>query len=120
MQKWTQQAKSLRGVMVVEHHKNMEYLLSWLGMKAVATLEPKPGVEPGAAHLTQLLAQLQRQPARMVIRAAYQDDRASLWLAERARIPAVQLPFTVGGNDKAKDLFSLFDDTVQRLLEANK
>jgi flagellin-specific chaperone FliS len=26
----------------------------------------------------------------------------------------------VGGDDNAKDLFSLFDVTVQRLLEANK
>ena len=35
-------------------------------------------------------------------------------------IHAVVLPFTVGGNDKAKDLFGLFDNTVQRLLEAAK
>ena len=26
------------------------------------------------------------------------------------------LPFTVGGTDKAKDLFGLFDDTIARLL----
>jgi zinc/manganese transport system substrate-binding protein len=30
----------------------------------------------------------------------------------------VQLPFTVGGSDKAKDLFGLFDDTLARLLAA--
>ena len=118
--KWEQQAAPLRNVAVVEHHKNMEYLMGWLGMHQVGTLEAKPGVEPGAAHLGQLLAQLQRQPARMVLRAGYQDARASQWLSERAKIPAVQLPFTVGGDDKAKDLFSLFDVTLQRLLEANK
>jgi len=54
------------------------------------------------------------------MRAAYQDDRASQWLSERAHIPSVELPFTVGGNEKAKDLFALFDDTVQRLLDAAK
>ena len=26
------------------------------------------------------------------------------------------LPFTVGGSDRAKDLFGLFDDTIARLL----
>jgi hypothetical protein len=26
------------------------------------------------------------------------------------------LPFTVGGTPKAKDLFGLFDDTIDRLL----
>ena len=118
--KWELQAASLKGVPVVEHHKNMAYLLQWLGMRVVGTLEPKPGVEPSAAHLSAMLNQLQRQPAKMVLRAAYQDGRASQWLAEHARIPAVVLPFTVGANDNAKDLFGLFDDTIQRLLQAAK
>ncbi len=120
MLKWEKQAAPLRNVAVVEHHKNMEYLMDWLGMRQVGTLEAKPGVEPSAAHLGELLAQLQRQPAKMVLRAGYQDARASQWLSDHAKIPAVQVPFTVGGDDKAKDLFSLFDVTVQRLLEANK
>lgn len=120
IQKWTQQATPLKGVAFVEHHKNMAYLANWLGMHEVGTLEPKPGVEPSAAHLSELVAQLQRQPAKMVLRAAYQDGRPSQWLSDHAHIPAVMLPFTVGGDDKAKDLFSLFDDTLQRLLEAAK
>jgi zinc/manganese transport system substrate-binding protein len=120
MQKWEKQAAPLKGVAVVEHHKNMEYLMNWLGLRQVGTLEPKPGVEPSAAHLSELLNQLQRAPAKMVIRAAYQDGRASQWLSEHAKIPAVVLPFSVGGDDKSKDLFGLFDSTVQRLLDANK
>jgi zinc/manganese transport system substrate-binding protein len=56
----------------------------------------------------------------MVIRAAYQSDRASQWIAERAKINVVVLPFTVGGDDVAKDLFSLFDDTIQRLLKGTQ
>ena len=53
----------------------------------------------------------------MVIRAAYQGDRASLWIAERAKVNAVMLPFTVGGDAAAKDLFGLYDDTIARLLK---
>lgn len=120
MQKWEKQAAPLKGVAVVEHHKNMEYLMNWLGLRQVGTLEPKPGVEPSAAHLSGLLSQLQQKPARMVLRAAYQDGRASQWLSEHAKIPAVVVPFTVGGDERSKDLFGLFDSTVQRLLDANK
>ena len=120
MQKWEQQAAPLKGMAIVEHHQNMEYLMHWLGLHQVGTLEPKPGVEPSAAHLSTLLSQLQGRPAKMVLRAAYQDARASQWLSERAHIPAVVLPFSVGGDDQAKDLFGLFDDTVQRLLAAAK
>ena len=120
IKRWEAQAAPLRGVAIVVQHKAFPYLNDWLGLREVATLEPKPGVEPTSTHLAEVLAQLQRQPAKMVIRAAYNDDRASNWLAERANIPAVALPFTVGGDDRARDLFGLFDDTVQRLLDAAK
>jgi zinc/manganese transport system substrate-binding protein len=118
IKRWEQQAAPLRDVRIVVQHKGFPYLENWLGLREVAALEPKPGVEPTSAHLTAVLEQLQRQPAKMILRAAYSDGRASEWLAERAKIPAVVVPFTVGGSDKAKDLFSLFDDTVQQLLGA--
>jgi len=63
-----------------------------------------------------VLATLQKQPARMVLRAAYQNERPSEWIAQRAHIAAVVLPYTVGGSDKVKDLYGLFDDTIARLL----
>ncbi|MEP6607649.1 MAG: zinc ABC transporter substrate-binding protein [Burkholderiaceae bacterium] len=120
IQKWEKQAVPLRGAAVVVQHKGFPYLEQWLGLTQVAALEPKPGVEPSSVHLSEVLAQVQRQPARMILRAAYNDGRASEWLAERARIPAVVLPFTVGGNDQAKDLFALFDDSIARLVAALK
>jgi len=116
--KWDQQAQPLRGMPVVAHHKNMPSLWSWLGVREVATLQPKPGVEPSGGYLATLKAQLAQQPAKAVVRAAYEDPRASQWLSEQAGIPAVVLPFTVGGNDKAKDLFGLFDSSLELLLAA--
>jgi zinc/manganese transport system substrate-binding protein len=115
--RWEREAAPLKGVSVIVQHKGFPYLTEWLGMKEVAALEPKPGIEPTTSHLSDVLATLERTPAKMVIRAAYQSDRASQWIAERARIHAVVLPFTVGGDDAAKDLFGLFDDTIQRLLK---
>lgn len=120
IKRWEAQAATLKGMAIVVQHKGFPYLEDWLGLHEVATLEPKPGVEPTSSHLSEVLTQLQRQPAKMVIRASYNSDRPSQWLSEKAKIPAVALPFTVGGSDHAKDLFSLFDDTVQRLLDAAK
>jgi zinc/manganese transport system substrate-binding protein len=117
-QRWTQAAAPLKGLPIVVQHKGFPYLEAWLGLRQVTTLEPKPGVEPSSAYLSEVLAQLQRTPARVVIRAAYNDGRSSQWLAERAKLPVVALPFTVGGSERAKDLFGLFDDTVDLLLKA--
>ncbi|HEU5296896.1 MAG TPA: zinc ABC transporter substrate-binding protein [Burkholderiaceae bacterium] len=116
--RWNAKAATLRGMPVVSQHKAFAYLYDWLGLKEVAVLEPKPGVEPSVSHLQQVLTSLKAQPARLVLYAAYQDGRPSEWLQKNAGIPAVRLPFTVGGSDASKDLFGLFDDTVDRLLAA--
>ena len=114
--RWSAQAAPLRGTAVVSQHKAFVYLYDWLGMKEVAVLEPKPGVEPSAAHLQGVVATLKGAPAKMVLFAAYQDSRPSDWIAKNAGLAVVKVPFTVGGSDAAKDLFGLFDDTVARLL----
>ncbi|HJV59528.1 MAG TPA: zinc ABC transporter substrate-binding protein [Albitalea sp.] len=118
MTRWNAQAAPLKGVPAVSQHKAYVYLYDWLGMKEVAVLEPKPGVEPTASHLQTVLESLKSTPARMVLTSAYQDPRAAQWLSKSAGIPVVKLPFTVGGTDGAKDLFGLFDDTLARLLAA--
>lgn len=120
IQGWEQQAAPLRGVRVVVQHRGFPYLEDWLDLRQVAVLEPKPGMEPSSGHLAGVLEKLRGEPARMILRAAYNDGRASEWLAERMKIPVVVLPFTVGGSEQAEDLFSLYDDTLQRLLRAVK
>ena len=116
--RWTAQAAPLRGAAVVSQHKAFVYLYDWLGMKEVAVLEPKPGVEPTASHLEEVLASLKNVPVRMTLYSAYQDSKPAEWLSRNANVPAVKIPFTVGGTEAAKDLFGLFDDTLARLLAA--
>ncbi|MDE2613649.1 MAG: zinc ABC transporter substrate-binding protein [Burkholderiales bacterium] len=118
--RWSAEAAPLRGVPVVSQHKAFAYLYDWLGLREVAVLEPKPGVEPSVAHLQQVLSTLKATSPRLVVYAAYQDGRPSDWLSRNAGIAAVKLPFTVGGSDGANNLFGLFDDTLARLLGALK
>jgi len=116
--RWNDAAVPLCGVRVVVHHKGWAYLFDWLGLEEAGTLEAKPGVPPSAGHLAELKAELAARPAKMVIYAAYQEDRAAVWLSRETDIPAVKLPFTVGGTEGAGDLFGLYDDTIDRMLAA--
>lgn len=118
--KWREKAKPLRGVAVVSNHRSWIYLYQFTGLREVAALEPKPGIPPSGAHLEQVLAQLKADPARMVIYASYQDRRPTDWLAARAAIPVVELPFSVGGAPGADDLFGFYDIIFERLLAAAK
>ena len=114
--RWEQQAARLKGVPLVEHHKGFTYLINWLGMREVGDLEPKPGIPPTTSHLAELVQQMKQAPAKMIVYSSYDDPKAAQFLSQRTGIPSVMLPFTVGGSDKAKDLFGYFDDIVARLL----
>jgi zinc/manganese transport system substrate-binding protein len=118
MVKWKQQAAPLAGRNVVVHHISWVYLWDWLGMHQIGALEPKPGVPPTAAHMSQLVAKTKASNTLAIIRAAYQDAKPAEWLSDRTGVPAVALPFSVGGDPQSKDLFGLFDSTISRLLDA--
>jgi zinc/manganese transport system substrate-binding protein len=120
MGKWKAQAAPLRGRNVVVHHISWVYLWDWLGMNQIGALEPKPGVPPTSAHLASLIATTKNGNTLAIVRAAYQDGKPSEWLSDRTGVPAVSLPFTVGGDAQSKDLFGLFDSTISKLLGAAK
>ncbi len=113
--RWEAKAAPLKGLPVVVMHRDQAYLCHWLGLQEVAAIEPKPGVPPSAGYLGELVSKLATTPPRLIMRNAYNDPKAANWLSERVHAPVVTLPFSVGGTTEAKDLFGLFDDTINRL-----
>ena len=116
--RWEAKAAPLKGKKIIVHHISWVYLNAWLGLEQVGALEPKPGVPATSSHLSGLIATAKSAPAYAIVGAAYQDAKPAHWLEERTGVPAVVLPYTVGGNAQAKDLFGLFDSTIDLLLRA--
>jgi zinc/manganese transport system substrate-binding protein len=117
---WEAKAAPLKGLGVVVIHRDQVYLCNWLGLKELAAIEPKPGVPPSAGYLAELVTKLAATPPKMILRNAYNDPKAADWLSQRIKVPVVLLPYSVGGTPEAKDLFGLFDDTINRLLAGAK
>jgi zinc/manganese transport system substrate-binding protein len=135
---WEAKAKPLAGRKIIVHHKSWAYLNKWLGLVQVATLEPKPGVPPTSSYLVTVVSVAETgKPATVVVGddivsmgnndkpmaivlAGYQDPKAANWLSKRSGLPIVTLPFSVGGDPMSKDLFSMYDSTINKLLAAAK
>ncbi|MBL4679910.1 MAG: zinc ABC transporter substrate-binding protein [Pseudomonadales bacterium] len=111
---WEQRAKPLRDMRIVVSHDSWIYLEQWLGLKKVATLEPKPGIPPSSTHLSKVLRQLKQNPADMILFASYQNDKSARWLAKKTGLPSIGLPFSV--SDK-ENLIQWFDQLLNQLLE---
>lgn len=115
--RWSQRAAPLRGKTAVVHHRDWSYLFDWLGIKEVGQLEPKPGIPPTASHLATLKQQLAATPPDFILYTPHQSAKAANWLAEHSGGRAIMLPYTIGGDTAAQDLFRLFDITLDRLLQ---
>lgn len=116
MTKWEAKAAPLKGENIITYHKSWAYLQDWLDLTEVATLERVSGVPPTVGHLSSLVEQFSNGGASMIIHAPYQSDKSAQWFSDRTGIPFVMIPMSVGGSDAATDLYSLFDDIVERLL----
>ena len=116
--RWRARAGKLRGMKVVVHHAAWTYLIRWAGLERIATLERTPGVPPTASHLQRLVQQVRKTGATAILHAPHEPKDAADWLSERTGIPVVALPYTVGGQDEAGDLFALFDVTLALLEKA--
>jgi len=116
--RWERDASGLKGLRLVTYHRDSIYLAHWLGIELTMTIESKPGIPPSARHLASLLEVLKAEPADVITRMAYNEPKAPQWLSDRTGIPVAELPYTVGGTKQAKDLYGLFDDTIERLRKA--
>ena len=114
---WRGRLAALKGMKVVVHHEAWAYFFRWSGLDRVAMLERVPGIPPSASHLRRVLDRVRGAGVKAVLRAPHEPGDAADWLSRQTGIPAIELPFTVGGLPEADDLFSLFEVSVT-LLEA--
>jgi zinc/manganese transport system substrate-binding protein len=110
-------AAALKGVRVAVQHEHSLYVLKWLGIVTVATVEPTPGVAPGPDHLAAIVEEVSRDDIKFVVYAAHEDPGPSQYVAEKAGIPLIKLPYTVGGTPDAADFPAFYRSTIERLLD---
>ena len=113
--RWEQQALALRGKAVVVQHDNWAYLVNWLQLTQLATIEPRPGIPPSGADQKRLLETLSRQKPALILAATHENPKAAQWLGKQLNVPVVILPFTVGADDLSQDLPALFERSLQLL-----
>ena len=112
---WEKNASDLKEMRVVVHHKTFSYLIDWLELTEVASLELKPGIPATASHLEGLLQQFKTKPPDVIIRTPYEPGNASIWLSEKINSPAIVLPYTINGDVSSVDLFALFENSINLL-----
>src|SRR5690606_30193212 len=94
------------------------YFWRWSGIRAVADIEPKPGLPAPLGHLQQVLGQVRAAPPFALEQALYQDPQPGQRPAERIERPPLALPSTGVAEGRAASLHGLFDELFDRLAQA--
>jgi ABC-type Zn uptake system ZnuABC Zn-binding protein ZnuA len=115
---WLGAMASVRGAKVVDDHKLWVYFGRRFGIEIVDDLEPKPGVPPTTAHLTELVAVMRNEGVKAIITSPYYDPRHARFVAEATGAKIVPLSHQVGGRPGTGDYVSMIDYNVRTLAEA--
>lgn len=110
--KWSSQLAVANSAVVVVHHDYWSYLIAWLGLDRIGTLEPLPGVSPSSSHLARVKQLMNQHQAVMIIDTSYMNDRPAKWLFEQTGVPVVTLPATID-YQSGENLYHWFDSLVE-------
>jgi zinc/manganese transport system substrate-binding protein len=94
---WDKLAAPLRGLKVVSYHQDLIYLADRYGMDLVGTIEVKPGIPATPGHLEELLATMQREKVKVIIREISYDPGMADSLAERTGARVAKISALAGG-----------------------
>jgi zinc/manganese transport system substrate-binding protein len=95
--RWKAALAPLRGRPVVGHHQTLSYLLDWTGLRAVAYLEPKPGVPPPPSHLAEVVQIVKAEGVKGILIESYYDPKSAELVARHTGARVVVIPGDVGG-----------------------
>lgn len=116
---WEKQAANLKGMPIIVQSDSWEYLAGWLGLKIISTLQQDRSIIRNSNHLNDVLKDSKINPAEVVLYAPYDNKDLTLWFYKKSKIRSVMLPYTVYGDVNTKDLFSLFNNTLDILIKVS-
>src|SRR6185503_7491342 len=117
---WTKLMEPWRGTKVVTYHKSFDYFIERFGLVLAGTIEPKPGIEPSPSYVNGLIPRLKAEGVKIVMIEPFRPRKTPDYVAQGAGAKLLVLPASVGGNEKVKDYFSLFDYDLAQIVVALK
>lgn len=101
-----------KSVRFISYHPDFAYFAQRFGVRQEGTIEPKPGIEPGPAHIEALVRNMQSRKVGLIVKESFYSDRVPLELARRTGAVVVSVPIFVGATPEARDYLSMMDALV--------
>ncbi len=115
---WQDKVRAVADCPLIVYHQHWEYLLHWLGLENIGSIEHRPGINPSPQHVEDITRLGRRQDCVYVIAASWDNRKIANRAAERMSAPLAILPGAVGAVDEAVGYIEMFDFICDRLVAA--
>ncbi len=115
---WENEAKPLKGVKFVSYHEHWPYFAARFGMSYFGTIELKPGIDPTARHIEELIASMKAEHVPIVVREPQFPEKVPRRIAEQTGATLITLPIMPGGVPGTDTYIKMMDYIVQTMVKA--
>jgi ABC-type Zn uptake system ZnuABC Zn-binding protein ZnuA len=117
---WAGTMLPFRGEKILTYHKSWTYFVNRFGLVVADQLEPKPGIPPSPGHVLAVIEQVKSGHIRTLLMEPFYERKAPDLIAEKTGLKVVVCANSVGGDEAAKDYFSMIGNVVDKLAAALK
>ena len=118
--RWEAAMAPYKGTKIVTYHRSWPNFMEHFGLDVIGYVEPKPGVPPSPTHTLELIAEMKRQGAKIIVVEPYFDLKTAQSIASQVGGKVLVLAPSVGGVKEATDYIQLFEYDINLLASALK
>lgn len=110
--RWDAAMSPYKGTKIVTYHRSWPNFMERFGLDVMGYVEPKPGIPPSPAHTVDLIGEMKRQGAKMIVVEPYFDLKTPTAITNQIGGKVLVLAPSVGGAKEAGDYIKLFDYNI--------
>jgi ABC-type Zn uptake system ZnuABC Zn-binding protein ZnuA len=115
---WEKQLAPYRGAKIVTYHRDFIYFAQRFGLTIVDELEPKPGISPSPAHLAQVIGEMKRNNAKIILVQPFQNRKTAETVARQTGATVIDAPQQPGAASNTSSYFDNMDNLVRAIASA--
>jgi ABC-type Zn uptake system ZnuABC Zn-binding protein ZnuA len=115
---WEKDAKPLKGMKFVSYHGHWPYFAARFGMDYFGTIELKPGIDPTARHIEELIAAMKTEHVPIVVREPQFPEKVPRRIAQQTGATMITLPIMPGGVPNTETYIKMMDYIVHTMAAA--
>jgi ABC-type Zn uptake system ZnuABC Zn-binding protein ZnuA len=119
--RWDAAMAPYKGTKIATYHRSWPNFMERFGLDVMGYVEPKPGIPPSPSHTLELIEDMKRAGAKLIVVEPYFDLKTPQAIANQ--VPGgkvVVLAPSVGGEKQVTNYIQLFDYDVNLLAAALK